>query len=336
MAYVHGPIAEDDCTSCHAPHQGQAEKLLSASGSRLCDQCHVSVKSRAFVHDPVAAGDCRDCHEVHAAPEKALLSVSGSRLCLSCHEDKATLMAKENLHSAVLDGCTTCHDPHSGPAELMLPKTGDQLCGDCHEAVVERAISAKVPHLAMELGCVGCHDPHGSGHGLMLVEEPKAFCFGCHPAFSDRLEKHNYLHQPVADGECWGCHDPHGTDQPLLLKGRYADQLYVAFAEDEYQLCFNCHDAQAFVLKRTSGLTDFRNGYTNLHALHVNKAPKGRSCRACHGVHGGEQQKLIVSSVPGFGKWQVPVKFRPTETGGSCAAGCHKAKTYDRAQAVEY
>jgi predicted CXXCH cytochrome family protein len=292
--------------------------------------------SQGFVHGPVATGNCQGCHEVHAAPGKALLSISGNRLCFSCHDDKESLVEQENLHPAVLEGCTTCHDPHSGAARLMLSGTGDQLCGDCHEAVSARATSAQVPHLAMEQGCVGCHDPHGSGRGLMRAKEPGSFCFGCHPEFSDRLKMHSHLHRPVAAGECWGCHDPHGADLPLLLKGRYADQLYVAFSEDEYQLCFNCHDAQAFILMRTSGLTDFRNGYTNLHALHVNKTPKGRSCRACHGVHGAAQQKMIVSKVPGFGKWQVPVKFRPTENGGSCAAGCHKAKTYDRVRAVEY
>jgi hypothetical protein len=38
---------------------------------------------------------------------------------------------------------------------------------------------------------------------------------------------------------------------------------------------------------------------------------------------------LIADSVP-FGKWSLPLKFVKTETGGSCAPGCHKPQSYDR------
>ena len=34
-------------------------------------------------------------------------------------------------------------------------------------------------------------------------------------------------------------------------------------------------------------------------------------------------------SVP-YGNWTMPINFKRTETGGSCAPGCHKAFAYDR------
>ncbi len=46
-------------------------------------------------------------------------------------------------------------------------------------------------------------------------------------------------------------------------------------------------------------------------------------------MHGSGNSKLIADSVP-FGKWSLPLKFVKTDTGGSCAPGCHKMQSYDR------
>jgi len=218
----------------------------------------------------------------------------------------------------------------------MLPALGDALCAQCHDDIIKHIAAAEFPHQASEAGCYSCHDPHGNGNVLMLSEPAQSFCVGCHADVARALAGNKYSHQPVAEGECWGCHDPHGSAQRLLLKGTYPENLYTGFSEDKYQLCFGCHDPQAFTLVRSSGLTGFRNGYTNLHALHVNKAIKGRSCQACHGVHGAKQQKLIISEAAGFGRWKIPVKFQLSENGGNCTVGCHKPKTYDRVNPVTY
>ena len=81
--------------------------------------------------------------------------------------------------------------------------------------------------------------------------------------------------------------------------------------------------------KETDSLTDFRDGRINLHYLHVNKAKRGRSCRACHDTHASTNPMHVRESVP-FGKWQMPISFTPTKTGGTCMAGCHKKLSYDR------
>jgi hypothetical protein len=80
--------------------------------------------------------------------------------------------------------------------------------------------------------------------------------------------------------------------------------------------------------KRTTSLTNFRNGDRNLHFLHVNRE-KGRTCLACHEVHAGSQERKIRVSTP-FGEWKIPIKFSMTSTGGTCAASCHVEKKYDR------
>ncbi|PLX46332.1 MAG: cytochrome C, partial [Deltaproteobacteria bacterium] len=73
-----------------------------------------------------------------------------------------------------------------------------------------------------------------------------------------------------------------------------------------------------------------------LHYLHVNKDPKGRSCKACHEVHAGNQDKHIRKEVPFGAKWKLPVNYTKTDTGGNCVVGCHKPKDYDRENPVTY
>ena len=87
--------------------------------------------------------------------------------------------------------------------------------------------------------------------------------------------------------------------------------------------------------RETTDLTDFRNGSLNLHYIHVNKADRGRTCRACHATHGSDQPKHIRDTVP-FGMWEIPLKFDKTETGGGCTTGCHQTRAYDRKDPVEY
>ena len=58
--------------------------------------------------------------------------------------------------------------------------------------------------------------------------------------------------------------------------------------------------------------TSFRDGDVNLHYLHVNKAKRGRTCRACHSTHASKHNVIIRDSVP-FGRWELPIN-RPTLT----------------------
>ena len=101
-------------------------------------------------------------------------------------------------------------------------------------------------------------------------------------------------------------------------------------------MCFGCHNKEVATKEFTETLTDFRNGKLNLHFLHVNRE-KGRSCKACHEVHAGSQEKHIAKDVPyGKSNWMLPINYTKTETGGSCVVGCHKVKPYDRKNPIKY
>ena len=136
-------------------------------------------------------------------------------------------------------------------------------------------------------------------------------------------------HGPIRDKDCAGCHTPHGGEHFRLLKDDYPKEFYAPFQAENFSLCFQCHDPALPRDEKTTTLTDFRDGDRNLHFVHVNKTPKGRTCRACHETHASELPNHIRKSVP-FGKWPLPVNFIKNENGGSCAPGCHALYTYDR------
>ncbi|MBZ0156111.1 MAG: cytochrome c3 family protein [Alphaproteobacteria bacterium] len=128
---------------------------------------------------------------------------------------------------------------------------------------------------------------------------------------------------------CTSCHDPHGSPEPKLLVKGLSSEFYLQYSDNEYQLCFSCHNRELLQYPDTSHTTGFRDGDRNLHYLHVNKKDKGRNCKACHTMHRGVLPKLIADKVL-FGKWELSMHFVKTETGGSCSPGCHKNYHYDR------
>ncbi|MCP4093980.1 MAG: hypothetical protein GY747_11075 [Planctomycetes bacterium] len=88
--------------------------------------------------------------------------------------------------------------------------------------------------------------------------------------------------------------------------------------------------------KKTSAVTDFRNGDTNLHFVHVNSC-KSRSCNICHDPHATESSHMIRSSYAfDPSHWDLAIGWKDSVNGGRCAAGCHTAFEYDRLDPVTY
>ena len=336
---VHGIISSSGCIDCHDPHESPNKFQLTASTtSELCFACHDDSKSKeAHVHSPVADGDCNVCHNPHASPNKFMLAEDGNDLCFLCHDDIQDELNLPNAHEPVKEDCTNCHDAHGSPNEKLLNSAGSLLCFECHEDTKEYIQTASVQHKPVEDGdCMGCHTPHGSDHTKLLRAEARELCFKCHTEIAELVAKSEYRHGPVQEDDCYACHIPHGSNNPKILSKYFPAEFYNPYDEKQYALCFDCHNEDIALDKFTTTLTDFRNGKRNLHYLHVNKARKGRSCKACHEVHASNQAKHIRTEVP-YGKmWSYPIKYTETETGGTCIVGCHKPKNYDRLNPVAY
>lgn len=351
MKNVHEPLSTGDCLQCHDPHSSDNKFFLhKQTVAEQCAECHDTAAHDDYLHGPVAVGECTICHDSHSSDHTGLLNVEPMELCFSCHTMTAEELSNyEYVHEPAKGECVGCHDPHGADNAQMIKDSSSQLCFSCHEEIHEIAQTAKVKHnmITADGGCLQCHTPHASTVKNLLKNDPETLCLSCHdkpqqlgdgevlPAFTDELKNKMYLHGPVADKDCNGCHQAHGSDHFRLLIKDYPPQFYASYSEDKYDLCFSCHPSDLTRTERTADLTEFRNGSSNLHFLHVNKDQRGRTCRACHQTHASDLPNHIRETVP-YGMWDLPVQFGKTETGGSCTPGCHVAKEYDRNNPVDY
>ena len=355
LPVVHKPLADNDCLACHNPHGGATGKFTRGERlDRLCNTCHQDVTAnKSKVHGPVAAAACSSCHEPHASKHPNLLVATGRDLCFTCHAEMKEQMTRVKFqHKAVEQDCTSCHDPHASNFPMQVKQEPLALCTSCHEhePIKQAALSAKNKHSIVTSGdaCLNCHTAHGGDLAKLMRNDQLTVCMKCHnnpidrgqgkptvAAVAEVLDPGMDKHGPINQGSCGGCHNVHGSDAAHLLAKAYPEPFYQPFALDKYDLCFSCHDKQLVLTQRTTGLTKFRNGERNLHFLHVNKSDRGRNCRACHDAHASPNPLHVRSSVP-YGNWEMPINFKQTQTGGSCAPGCHKPFEYDRETAVEY
>jgi predicted CXXCH cytochrome family protein len=344
---VHDPA--EDCTDCHDPHGAEFASLLREIKEEddltpLCFECHdEEIIADEYTHGPAEQGECTLCHSPHASSKRALLLAEGVELCGDCHDDVAEeIESSEYVHDPVEEGCADCHNPHSGPSPGMLQAEKRQLCGECHDDVVAEAENAAVDHAptVTKDECLNCHSPHASNNPANLLKNQRDLCLECHNRplesgdstlvdMQELLLQNQEWHEPIREENCTGCHQPHGSANFRILKEPFPPRFYADFDPELYALCFSCHEELAVTVQWTRTLTGFRDGDRNLHFLHVNKARRGRSCRACHEVHASPNPLHIRQEVP-YGKWMMPIDFEKKKEGGSCHPGCHRIEIYDR------
>ncbi len=304
-----------------------------------------------WVHAPFEVGDCSLCHERADAADPGGLSAPVNELCFGCHDQIAEMMSSlPELHGAAEDECTVCHNAHNARGNKLLIQEVPELCIECHDDVGEDATKSPVQHDTVIEGraCLNCHNPHASNVEALLTQLPFDQCVDCHGSagllddagremtdFRALLAANPVLHGPVESKDCSACHHPHGSKSFRLLTHEYPARFYASYEEQNYALCFECHESERFVQERTTTLTGFRDGDKNLHYVHVNKSRRGRTCRACHDVHAAPQAHLIRDGVPyGSRGWVLEINFVPGANGGSCSRTCHPALSYDRTGAV--
>ncbi len=347
LEHQHAADEVAGCTTCHDPHASPAQFLLtSPSVEILCQSCHVAHEG-AVRHGPMAGGQCTACHLPHESESRGLLrGGDGPRHCFLCHaETQRAITEASHVHAPAAADCTTCHDPHASDHAHALRLPIDEACFACHEDLQGQVASAATPHGAVFTAdrCANCHDAHASDRPALLRDRQDVLCLECHdrpivtsggrtigdmmPAIRER----RFRHGPVRSGDCTACHSVHGASHERLLREHFPGEFYASFAVENYALCFSCHDSALVTEPRTTTLTGFRDGDVNLHFVHVNRERKGRTCRACHEIHGSNLPRHLSEAVLFEGSsWAMPLAFTPTTTGGSCAPGCHRPMSYQR------
>ncbi|HUU46165.1 MAG TPA: cytochrome c3 family protein [Acidobacteriota bacterium] len=329
--HLHTPVATGDCVGCHDPHQTDYRFSLKGQAADLCYVCHDRAKFEgASVHGPIAVGDCNACHNPHASAHPNQLVAAPEEICFNCHQEQRGLLEQRHVHPPVADDCTNCHEVHASAAGYLLPSDQPQLCYGCHEDIAAYANVTNRHEPVANGQCDNCHDVHASENPKLFPVPQTELCFSCHTDLEEYVGRQTYLHGPVKQGDCNACHDPHGSNYHRILIQYFPPEFYTPYAEENYALCFECHNRQVALDEHTATLTNFRDGDRNLHFVHVNKQEKGRSCRACHQVHASTQEKHVRTSVP-FGKidWELPVTFTKKGNGGNCVVGCHAPFDYN-------
>ncbi|MBI5495403.1 MAG: cytochrome c3 family protein [Deltaproteobacteria bacterium] len=309
---------------------------------------HAPLKEKvAYVHGPFEEGDCSICHKNKDPKNPGPALDPTPELCLGCHEEYREYSTQRVVkHRPTQEGCTWCHNPHNSKQPHLLLEESSALCLRCHDAVRQVLQNGKVKHGAVEEGekCMTCHEPHGSNIESLLVKLPFDLCVECHAKdtqlddqgkaltnMKKLLDDNPEWHAPVAAKDCSVCHNPHASPNFRLLTSEYPARFYEPYSVKTYALCFECHNEQMAATEETTALTEFRDGKRNLHHLHVNKAERGRTCRACHEVHASKWPFHIREGVP-FGNkgWILKIQYEKTATGGSCAKSCHPKRVYNR------
>ena len=350
-AAVQHVALQQGCGACHQSHASNTKFLLKYDSiEQLCNSCH-KIPLRRFAHGPFAKGQCTLCHLPHQADNRYLLrGGEGPAHCFTCHADtRASLASTGRLHEPVKTKCVRCHNPHSSDHEFLQSAPVGQSCYACHEKLKKHIESSPLTHSVALTGlrCANCHDPHGAPWPYLLPQRMDKVCLRCHDRpvqasdghtvadMKPLLTQSKYLHGPVKQGDCSGCHDAHAGEDNLLL-ARFPKTFYAPFNVENYALCFLCHEKQVVLQRTTKVLTEFRNGDVNMHYLHVNRETKGRTCKACHAIHGSDLPNHMAAEVPFEGsQWAMPIRYEKTPDGGRCAPGCHGPAGYDRRQPVK-
>jgi len=346
--HEHPVIEQEGCLPCHDPHGSNVRHLLTdMSMEMICQRCH-RTERKQHLHSEFASGSCTACHEPHGGDYPALLILGeGKEHCLGCHTQRAHRLASSTyIHKPIMEtGCVDCHIHHSSDYQHLLTKPLYNLCVGCHAPIESAITSTASPHGAVFTGqhCANCHESHEGDRPYLLRDEQRTLCLRCHNQAQQATDGHiipdmtpvlvhaRFLHGPIRAGNCNACHYTHASRYTMLLRNYFPREFYESFDLADYALCFKCHSESTVLEGSGASYTGFRNGSTNLHYVHVNRADKGRTCRTCHELHGSNLTKHMASAVPfEGGGWAMPIRMQSTETGGRCSPGCHEPRNYNR------
>lgn len=74
-AYIHGPVAAGECTSCHLPHSADNKELVRRKGQDLCLYCHTkTLVMKNSAHADIGNSSCLQCHNAHGGKDRLLLT----------------------------------------------------------------------------------------------------------------------------------------------------------------------------------------------------------------------------------------------------------------------
>ncbi len=107
------------CTSCHNPHGGEGDKMLTeTTANNTCYGCHAEKRGPfLWEHAPVRE-NCMSCHSPHGSNNAKLLTARSHMSCQQCHihmlPRHSTTAGKPLDIWSLNRGCVNCHSQIHG------------------------------------------------------------------------------------------------------------------------------------------------------------------------------------------------------------------------------
>jgi predicted CXXCH cytochrome family protein len=281
-AYIHAPVAQRSCESCHESDMGGHRYPLKRSPAATCTFCHSVAGTAEHQHAALKDG-CASCHQPHVSKAKFLLKADSiAQQCAACHD----VPLRARAHGPFARGdCTICHQPHQSDARFLLRGgEGPSHCFSCHGDIGSAVKGASYVHKPARGDCGACHGPHSTDYPFLLKEPVGQTCLGCHAKVKREVDAAPVAHGAMSDERsCANCHDGHASEQPQLLRDRMD------------RVCLTCHDKP---LAAADGrvIANMKPALTESDFLH---GPiRTGDCSACHQAHGGRRTDLLVRPFP--------------------------------------
>lgn len=288
---------------------------------------------------------CQSCHRPHGARGDPLLVLDNkkSELCGSCHQDPARIVNSKhdlsrsapeakNLNDSIVaesGPCSACHIPHyaRGPrlwARSVAPGPDflSSTCTSCHDerGIAKDKVVGKHSHpVGIPISAIGIRvqDNHWSS------KEGLPASIGSSMQALPLFDKNGAVTKNGGYVTCLTCHNPHqwkpGINAPLdaereleepTLEEGDGGSSFLRMANDDSQLCMNCHVEQAVVKYSKHNLNHKTLDTPDAEGMSVSQSG---TCSACHLPHNGN----------GIGMWARQLSDGYTGVEKRCAS-CHQ------------
>jgi nitrate/TMAO reductase-like tetraheme cytochrome c subunit len=287
-----------ECESCHNPH------VVDKTTGKVTDPAN-TYNLIAYNSDATQATFCLKCHSAAASlPAYAVNGTTYVPYTVTIAAADQTLMNKNtnaarghwSITGAIGSGeevtCAECHDNHGSNYRKLL---GVYDAGTASNKIAGAALTGNDNSV-----CAACHtSATGTGYTRLGNGYPNVGTWPGTSVYNGATGIHKvasviWPSTTYGGGDCKNCHDVHGTAEAY---DETVAQFGPSAANDNYALCFECHDGSPSTrdIKRYFPIAD---GGTAVQTSSSNFGHKiqtaggtiavgeGLPCYDCHAVHG--------------------------------------------------
>jgi predicted CXXCH cytochrome family protein len=295
-------LGDDACMACHGGPDSTRGGLTADQNAHGSD--HESLLSELINGTLVANVEedlCYACHDgLTASTDIESEFAKGTSPSAIFHHP---VDDSEQIAGRVVE-CTGCHDPHYATSADPLFGAGGvdldgspvptgvavdeyEVCFACHadspgkpSPLTPRQFPETNTRLEFNGSQTSFHTVAVTG--TVNDHVPSLYSGWTNGSFLDCTSCHNNDAGPGAGGS--GPNGPHGSIWPSILERRFETSDSISYSQDNYALCFKCHDPDVILDKDVS----FED-----HDRHVDN--EDTSCNICHDPHGSAGQKFLIN-----------------------------------------